>query len=171
MMETEKFKTPAVRPTVAQEEEAQKGLDREVAKRVEKTGKPQEEVLKQLLEETKKRRWEVQFSPIPEGPFYRPHRLGEQKRVIINTDHPFYKKLYAAPSSGSDVKLALEVLLFVLAERELDSTGDAETFYKAERHKWSERLRYALDSLITDDTLADVASGLAETLHMAVSTE
>ena len=51
----------------------------------------------------------------PQGPFYRPFRLGEQKRLVVNTDHPFYAKVYnAAP----EVRAALEVLLFVLAERE-----------------------------------------------------
>lgn len=171
MEETEKFKTPLVRPTSAQEEESQRQLEREVTKRVGTTGKPQEEVLKELLQETKKRRWEVEFAAVPEGPFYRPQRLGEQKRIIINTDHPFYTKLYALPSAAKDVKAALEVLLFVLAERELDSTGDAEIFYKAERQKWSERLRHALDSLTTDDTVANVASSIAENMHMAVSSE
>lgn len=171
MEETEKFKTPLVRPTSVQEEESQRQLEREVTKRVGTTGKPQEEVLKELLEETRKRRWEVEFAAVPEGPFYRPQRLGEQKRIIINTDHPFYTKLYALPSAAKDVKAALEVLLFVIAERELDSTGDAEIFYKSERQKWSERLRHALDSLTTNDTVVNIASSMAENMHMTVSSE
>ena len=40
--------------------------------------------------------WEVDFEAMPEGPFYRPRRLGEQKRLIINTEHPFYTKIYNA---------------------------------------------------------------------------
>jgi len=171
MEETEKFKSTFVKPTPAQDEESRKQLLREATKRAAKTGKPQEEILAELIQETKKRRWEVDFSAVTEGPFYRPQRLGEQKRVIINTDHPFYTKLYAAPASTPDVKAALEILLFVLAERELESTGDTENFYKAERQKWSERLRHALDSLITDDTVVNVASSVAENIHMAISSE
>lgn len=91
--------------------------------------------------------------------------------MIINTDHPFYTKLYNAPSATPDVKAALEVLLFVLAERELDSTGDAEIFYKSERQKWSERLRHALNSLVSDETMVNLASSIAENMHMAASTE
>jgi len=49
---------------------------------------------------------------------------------VINTDHPFYTRIYdAAP----EVRAALEVLLFILAERELEVKKDAETFYRAER--------------------------------------
>ena len=48
---------------------------------------------------------------------------------------------------------------------------DAETFYKAERQRWSERLRHALDTLIPDDTLVDRAASVAEHMHMAVTTE
>jgi hypothetical protein len=44
----------------------------------------------------------------------------------------------------------------VLAERELETKGEVETFYRSERHKWSERLRHALDILITNDSVATV---------------
>jgi hypothetical protein len=115
-----------------------------------------------LKEETEVRRWEVEFAAIPEGPFYRPRRFGEQKRVIINTDHPFYAKVYGA---GPKARAALEVLLFVFAERELDSDGDGEAFYKAERQRWSTRLRHALDSLVADETIVDIASAMAEEMH------
>jgi hypothetical protein len=59
-------------------------------------------------------------------------------------------------------------MLFVLAERELDATGDAETFYKAERQKWSERLRHALNQLITEESMQDKASAVAEIMHSAL---
>lgn len=59
------------------------------------------------------------------------------------------------------MEAALEVLLFVLAERELESVGEAETFYKSERQKWSERLRHALNSLVTDPSGVELTSDLA----------
>jgi hypothetical protein len=60
-------------------------------------------------------------------------RLSEQKRVLINSDHPFYTRAY---NGAPEVKAALVVLLFILSERKLDAKNDAETFYKAERQRW-----------------------------------
>lgn len=165
MEESAKFKGSVPEPTAAQREEAQRNLDRMASERAELIGEPKAEVLKDLAEETAKKRWEVEFVAIPEGPFYRPTRLGEQKRLVINTEHPFYSKVYdAAPA----VRAALEVLLFVVAERELEVKNEAETFYKAERQRWSERLRHALGALVSEDTMMDKASAVAERMHMTV---
>ncbi len=163
MTETEKFKVSTTEPTREHREEAERNLDREAKERAEATGKRHEEVVEELRQEISKRRWEVEFAAIPEGPFYSPKRLGEQKRIVLNTDHPFYSKVYEI---APDVSAALEVLLFVLAERELESFGDAEIFYKAERQRWSERLRYALDVLTTDEDLADRAAAIAEAMYL-----
>lgn len=168
MEQSEKFKETIPEPTLEQKEEAKRNLEHTAVERAYQTGEPTEEVVQQLLEATSRRRWEVEFAAIPEGPFYRPKRLGEQERLIINTDHPFYKKVY---DTNPDVRAALEVLLFVLAERELESNGDAESFYKAERQKWSERLRHALDILIPDETLVNRAAAVAEQMHVAFATE
>lgn len=112
MEQSERFKGTISEPSATQLEEAQKNLEHAAQERAELTGKSKEEALDEMTEETSARRWEVEFVPIPEGPFYRPLRLGEQKRLIVNTDHPFYSKIYdAAP----DVRAALEVLLMVLA--------------------------------------------------------
>jgi hypothetical protein len=168
MQQTEKFKDPVSEPTTEQREEAQRNLEHTAKERATLIGKPAAEIVEELLEQTSKQRWEIEFASIPEGPFYRPMRLGEQKRLIINTDHPFYTKVY---NINPDSRAALEVLLFVLAERELESTGEGEMFYKAERHKWSERLRHALNTLISDDTLINRAAAVAEQMHLAMSTE
>jgi hypothetical protein len=162
---SEKFKDTVPEPTTEQKEEAHKNLDDAAGERAEISGEPKEKVLKELTDKTSKRRWEIEFVAIPEGPFYRPKRLGEQKRLIINTDHPFYTKMY---DINPDVRAALEVLLFVIAERELESKGEGETFYKSERHKWSERLRHALNTLVPDETLVNRAAAVAEQLHIAV---
>lgn len=164
MEESEKFKGSTSEPTSEQKEEAKRNLEEAAEKRSEVTGETKEEVIEKLVEETKKRRWEVEFASIPEGPFYRPMHLGEQKRVVINTDHPFYTRLYTA---APEIRAALEVLLFVLSERELEVKKDAETFYKAERQRWSERLRHALDTLIPDDAMVDKANSVAELLHVS----
>ena len=103
---------------------------------------------------------------VEEGPFYQPKVVGEQKRVILNTAHPFYTRVYtAAPEARS----ALEVLLFVLADAELRAEGEKETFYKAARQEWSERLRYALERLSREGSLADKASRVSEEMHVYMS--
>jgi hypothetical protein len=167
---TEKFKEIAPPPpTEEQSAEASRNLEHEASKISIASRRPKQEILLELEEQAKKRRWEIEFAATPEGPFYRPKRFGEQKRVTINTEHPFYTKMYNVASS--EVKAAIEVLLFVLAERELESTGDAETFYKAERQRWSQRLRIALDLLMPDEPMADKANAVAEQLHISLSAE
>jgi hypothetical protein len=166
MEKSEKFKDAIVAPTRTQKEEGQRNIEHVADEVSSVIGKPKQEVLAELVKETSARPWSVEFAAIPEGPFYRPMRLGEQKRVIINTDHPFYTKMYNP--SAPEVCGALEVLLFVFAERELESIGDAETFYRAERQKWSERLRHALDQLLPDATMVNKAAAVAERLHFSV---
>lgn len=162
MEETEKFKPTPADPTPAQREEGERNLDDAAADQAQATGRQKDIVREELVKKTRSKKWEVEFQAIPEGPFYRPYRLGEQKRLIINTEHPFHSRIYkVAPAS----QYALEVMLFVLAERELDSTGDAHLFYKAERQRWSERLRHALGQLVSDESLADQSSSMAEIMH------
>lgn len=166
MEQSEKFKGFAREPTEAQREEAQENLKRAAAERAEVTGESVAAAMDALAAATSERRWEVKFEAIPEGPFYRPHRLGEQKQVKINTEHPFYKTIYDV--STPDVRAALEVLLFVLAERELEVKSDAERFYRSERQSWSERLRLALTTLVPSESMVNKAAAIAERMHTAM---
>lgn len=168
MMETEKFKARPEIVSDRQKQAAQKNLEITASNVSTQTGKPKEQVVRDLERRMKTRRFEVDFQDIPEGPFYRPFRLGEQKRVIINTLHPFHTKIY---SIAPDIASALEVLLMVIAEAELESEGDAETFYQSARNRWSERLRHALDRLLPDDEMRDKASAVAEEMHAAAVVE
>src|SRR5262249_47523048 len=158
MEESEKFKGVSTEPSPEQRAEAERNLEQEAARRASTMAAPKEEVMAAVREEAAKRRWEGTFEMIREGPFYRPTRLGEQKRLVINTEHPFFRKVFdAAPQASA----ALEVLLFVLAERELEVTKDAEIFYRSERNKWSERLRHALAPLVSADSLTNPSPPLA----------
>ncbi len=165
MEQSTKLNSSAPEPTPAQQQEAQRNLNELALERAEATGLPMETILTSLIETTSKRRWEVAFAAVAEGPFYRPARLGQQKRLVINTEHPFYRKVY---DQAPDIRAALEVLLFVLAERELEVKGDAESFYKAERQHWSERLRHALDTLLPSEPIVNKASAVAERMHNPV---
>src|SRR5439155_25428753 len=68
-----------------------------------------------------------------------------------------------SPDSTPATKSALEVLLFVLAEGELDAEGEFEDWYKTARQNWSMRLDAALMKLDPNSTITDKASALAET--------
>jgi hypothetical protein len=162
MEETEKFKPVVADPTPSQREEGERNLDEMASIQAKTSGRPKDVVREEIAEKARAKKWEVEFQAIPEGPFYRPYRLGEQKRVIINTEHPFYSRIYSVAGTS---KHAVEVMLFVLAERELESIGDTHLFYKAERQRWSERLRHALSQLVSDESLADQSASIAEIMH------
>jgi hypothetical protein len=158
MVEAEKFKTKTPVVTKETREEAELNLAHEVITRAKETGRPVEEVRTEVEAEIKKRPWDIDFRAIEEGPFYIPKRMGQQKRILLNTAHPFYSRLYAKASG--EVTSALEVLLFVLADGEIEALADGQRaiFYKSERHYWSELLSHALASLVPQAALDDEAS-------------
>ena len=168
MADTKKFKTRPDKPSDEKKAKAREELEATATKQAEVSGRPRDEVLKDLKATTARRRFEIEFQPIPEGPFYRPKRLGEQKRVIINTLHPFYTKVYDA---SAETKAALEVLLLVLGEAELEAEGELESFYRSARVQWSERLHHALNELHPDDDMRDKASAVAEKMQMATEVD
>ncbi len=161
-----KFKGAVQEPSPAQQAEAEKNLEHEAKALAAATGKAEQGTKEELAAKAEMRKWAVKFESIPEGPFYRPKRMGLQKQLIINTDHPFHAKVYEVASP--DVQGALEVVLFVLAERELECRDDAETFYKAERNRWSERLRHALEELTPSDAFTDKRAAVAEKMYEEV---
>jgi hypothetical protein len=142
-----RYKGTTTEPTPEQKEEASKNLLEEAKELSLLSGRPINIIIEEIQERTSRTPWDIVLINIPEGPFYRPTRLGEQKQLRINTEHPFFSHLW---SVAGDIQSALEVLLLVLAERELESRGELERTYRAERVRWSERLRYALDELGTE---------------------
>jgi hypothetical protein len=148
--------------------EADELFDREVKRIVNQERRDDHEVRKQLESEVAARPFKVELRAIDEGPFYKPERLGRQRRLLINTAHPFYSAVY---DKHPDARAALEVLLFVLADGELDAEGDREAFYKGARLQWSERLLHALDELTPASSLSDAASHAAELIEMEAAPE
>jgi hypothetical protein len=167
MKESEKFLPKATLPSPEKVQKAQQKLEQEAARESERKDKPIEDVIKEIQEQTKSRPYKVEFQSIPEGPFYRAERLGLQKKLIINTQHPFYTHLYDSPDSNPGIKAALEVLLFVLADSELDAEGEFEQFYLSARKNWSGRFANALLKLDPNGTLQDKASAIQEDLEFA----
>lgn len=55
--------------------------------------------------------------------------------------------MYAADDATPRLQSALEVVLFVIGDSELDASGDRELFYKTERAHWSMHLETVLARL------------------------
>jgi hypothetical protein len=169
MAESEKFTQTRSQPSEGKRREGEKNLQDEAAEIAKITGTSEAEIVDALIEKTQNQRYEIEFKAIEEGPFFLPKRLGEQKRVIINTAHPFYTRIYLP---AGETHHALEVLLLVLGDAELEAAdGDPRAFYKAARQQWSERLRHALESMASDASLQDAASAVSEDLHMGIELE
>lgn len=162
MEKAEKFKTKRPGDRTRKKVEGERNIDTAASEIAVETGKAKETVLDELREFARRRRWFVDFKALEEAPFYVPKQLGEQRRLVLNTDHPFYQKIY---SLHPDVNWALEILLFILSEGELDAEGLFEEFYKSARHNWSERLRHALLFVEDDEALNDRANAYEEDLY------
>jgi hypothetical protein len=162
MQESERFDQRPKVDDPKHREEGEEQIRRRASEIAEISGESQEEVVGRLVEQSQRSRYEVRFAAENEGPFYRPTRLGEQKQVIVNTSHPFYDRVY---DRAPEAKAALEVLLLVLAESELQAVGEASRFYAGARSQWSDRLRFALEALETDESMQDTASAVAERLQ------
>jgi len=163
MQEAEKFRVRRPTPSPKKVDEAKRNLDEAADMLAKKSGMPKEQATENLKAKIEKLAWEVDFDAIEEGPFYIPKRLGTQKRIVINTAHPFYQKVY---DRAQEIKSALEVLLFVLADGEIDAEGEQEQFYKSARQHWSELLRHALGKLVDDEHVINRASAEIEETHV-----
>ncbi len=159
MQAAEKFKTRPSGISPQKKADAEKALNDLAQDLAIEKNISFEEAAEKLKKQTGERRYEIEFAARDEAPMYQPRRLGTQKLLTINTAHPFFEKIY---QRSGEAKSALEVLLFVLADAELDADGDRETFYKAERQGWSQGLTHALEELVSDDAMTDRASAEAE---------
>jgi hypothetical protein len=164
MLAAEKFKTRTPHLTPEKREEAERNLKEKIEEEVKFKGKTHEEAKREVEAHIARRPWDIEFKAMDEAPFFIPKRLGVQKVITVNTSHPFYAKVY---NEATMDRSAWEVLLFVLADGEIDSSGERATFYKAERLNWSEMLRHALDHLVADSTILDQGAAKVESDEMA----
>jgi len=162
MERSEHLKAKRERSNERKGREGRESLDKEAKAIANATDQPEDKVREHLEEQTQKQRWKLILEANEDGPFYRVRRLGEQKQVILNTRHSFFSKVYEV---HKEAQPSIELLLFVLADSELDVTGAAEEFYRSARMRWSERLRQALAELVTDGELEDKANSVAESLY------
>ncbi len=147
---TQKFgRTRAGSDPVERTKRAREAFEAHVRGESRSTKQSERQVRERLEKEAKEHPYRLMFEEIPGGSFFRVEELGGQKRLFINREHRFFTDLYAGQSSNRKARNALEVLLFVIGECELDAYAntDRKNFYVSERAAWSERLSYALDDL------------------------
>ena len=106
---------------------------------------------------------------MPGAPFYRMDQIGGMKVLYLNRAHNFYKDMYAeiaaqAADNPSVLRLrsALEVLLFVLGDCELDANDERQVFYANERYEWSRRLETTLTVLQRTTPVAEMSKSERE---------
>jgi hypothetical protein len=147
MEESAKYK--AVKPVlpVEKQQEVQRKLKLKAASIAEQLGVPVEDIEKELESVAQGRPYKVEIENLPGAPYYRMEQIGGQKILKINGRHRWYTEVYAAPDTTPRWRNALEVMLFVMGDAELDATEDRQRFYEVERSVWSGRLSIALDLL------------------------
>jgi hypothetical protein len=170
MTEAAKFKTS--RPGGDAEERRRKAAERlrlVAEKRAAETGKSVEETVRELEAEAQGRPYVVQEEEMPGAPFYRIDQIGGMKVLYLNRAHNFYKDMYAeiaaqASDNPSALRLrsALEVLLFVLGDCELDANDERQVFYANERYEWSRRLETTLTVLQRTTPVAEMSKSERE---------
>jgi hypothetical protein len=150
--ETQKLRLRKAVPPSPEKEQKSRDLFEEETKRIAKdTGKSEETVKKEI----ESRPYKVDFEDLPGAPFYRMLQVGGQKQLRINLAHRFYSDVYAGPDASSRLQSALELLLMVLGECELDAEQERDAFYRSERSEWSRRLEIVLEALDKRDPLID----------------
>jgi len=86
---------------------------------------------------------------IDDGLLYQPVIINPAKRAVqINTQHPFYRKVYRALMGSSVDVMGVDMLLYTLGQAELDATSDetVDTFFEM-RYELSKNLRKLVKSL------------------------
>jgi hypothetical protein len=150
MAESEKFKHVIPGQTSEERERlSREAFEREVKRRKERQNKSEEQARQELNEDVTNRNYKIEFEDIVGGAFFRAEQIGPQFVIYINRKHSFYTALYASEDSNQKIKSALELMLFVVGQAEIDAIGnqDKRLFYVSERLVWSKNLDVALDLL------------------------
>jgi hypothetical protein len=138
---------PAPEVAARREEIGRKGLNQEAERRARSTGKPVAEVRKDLEFELRGRMYKVATESMPGAPFFRIDMFGGTKMLFLNTAHRFYRDVHSGARSTPEVRSALEILMFAVGDRILETTDNLRDIYYHEVPEWSKKLDYALAQL------------------------
>jgi hypothetical protein len=141
--------------------EAEANLEREARRRADKAGLDPKRVEQELIAQQAGNPFRVALEDLPGAPFYRTEQQGMQRVLFLNVAHRFYTDLYAGEESTPRLRAALEVMLWALAEAELDAdvASDRRLFYERERASvWSPYVNDALTQLSTIALVTDTTT-------------
>ena len=138
---------PSVETQARQEARGRDQLAKTAQERAEQSGRSAEEEQKELVLVLRNRPFKLEFESISGGMFMRADMLGTTKMLFINRAHRFYQDLYAGSTSSPEVRAALEVLLFAIADSMLDAPDESARMYRVELPNWSTKLDIALEEL------------------------
>lgn len=135
------------RERVRAREELEKVAEIEAAK----GGGDIEKAREALEEESKRRKYRVEYEDVIGGPIYEPRWVGSQVVVYLNRQHQLYQVLYGelVRLGGKRAKGAVDLVLIALARAELTVVEEEKSlFYAAQRRAvWSPFLADALANL------------------------
>jgi len=153
---SDRFRTEKTPETPERTQKSEAALEREIERRTAESGVAQEQVKRQVEEETKKNPYKVVEESLKGAPFFRVEQVGPQKVLYLNTAHRFYRDVYAGDDSTPRLRAALEIVLFAIGVGEIDAEDDRLTFYETERGAWSTRLDLALAQLAKIDSGVEI---------------
>lgn len=157
MTEVRKHKTRKPEGDVVERErEAKEELEREVRRRSKISGVSEEIVERELVGQQEDRPYIIETESMVGAPFYRVRQRGASRVMYLNTAHRFFSRLYA--EADDRVRAALEVLLWVIGDTEIDAGDERRRFYEVERAEWSMRLNTALEILDRTDGATDLVA-------------
>ena len=135
-------------------------LQDEAERQAASTGRSPQEILAEMLEGGA---YLIDYERLPGAPPYRAERYGGQVKLLINKEHRLFRDVYAADWLPAQARTALELLLFVLADSEVDAQRDPDRrrFYESERIVWGQKLNTMLDILDEEAPDFDAASAIA----------
>jgi hypothetical protein len=92
-------------------------------------------------------RYRTVFEHAPSEPFFKVDRSGGARTLHINIAHRFFTDVYDAPTATSDLRAALEIMLFAFGDAVLDAGAEQPASRDDRLTPWSRRLDQALEML------------------------
>jgi len=151
-------------------------LEQEVKKRVQKTGQPETIVRNAIMAEVLGSAFKTDIQALRGSEFVTFEPMGMQTRVLINSDHPFYKNLFGSEHTSAFGKEALGTLLFsffrALTQVHIGQTEGGKALYdsmvanhllKAWSETMSDQMRYLSEIMDPDSVDFDDKDEPSET--------
>ena len=125
-------------------EMGERGLEAEAQRRAIQTGTSSKVARNGIELELTEKSFEVAFESVPNGSFFRFDQLGGTIVIWINRSHRFFTDLHSGHGSSPSLRAALELLLYAIGFRALETSDDTRALYEHEVAEWSRTLQYTL---------------------------